>query len=376
MKKPVMSLISVLLFLLANQNTSAAENVVLITIDGLRWQELFRGLDYKLASNTEYSERSEDLIQKFWPEDPNQRAQTLMPFLHNVVFANGAVVGNRDKQSCARVSNPWYFSYPGYSEILTGIVDPKINTNDPIPNPHYSFMELLAKKPAYKGQSAVFSSWNAFPAIVNEKRSGIHVNAFSRPSSSPSVQSLNQLQQDIPSLWKTVRFDAFTHRHAMTYIKQHKPKIVYIAYGETDDFAHDGLYDQVVFAAQRTDRFIGEIWDLVNSMDHYRNNTALFITVDHGRGEEPIETWKHHASKQSIKAYMKSLAQYPEGIIGSEAVWMAAMGAGISNQGLITTGEECLTSNRIAATLMAVLGEDYREYNPSMGKPMAEFLKQ
>ena len=37
-------------------------------------------------------------------------------------------------------------------------------------------------------------------------------------------------------------------------------RIVFIGYGETDDFAHDGKYDEYVMAANRTDRFIKELW--------------------------------------------------------------------------------------------------------------------
>ena len=101
----------------------------------------------------------------------------------------------------------------------------------------------------------------------------------------------------------------------------------------------------------------------------------MFVSVDHGRGEDPIETWQHHASKRSLSGYMRSLAQYEDGIVGSEAVWMAAIGPGISGKGLIMTGSQCIGSNRIAATLLELLGEDYRQINPNMGSPITEFLQ-
>lgn len=363
------------LTLFSSQQLYAADNLIFITIDGLRWQEVFRGIDLRLATNTEYAKRGEDIIEAFWSEDSNESAKKLMPFLHNVVFEKGVFVGNRDENSCARVSNPWYFSYPGYNEILTGIVDPTINTNDPIPNKNKTFMELLSKKKDFKGQSAAFTSWDVFPAIINNQRSGIYVNVDGPENlDQPSLQLLHQIQKDTPKLWKTVRLDAFTHHYALSYLQEHKPKILYIAYGETDDFAHEGHYDQVIYSAHRTDRFIGEIWGLVNSMDNYRDNTALFITVDHGRGEQPLETWKHHASKESTQHYMKTLAHYENGIVGSEAVWMAAIGAGVSDKGKITNHSDCITSDRIASTAMAILGEDYRDYNETMGKPIEEFL--
>lgn len=43
----------------------AARNVLLVTLDGLRWQELFRGLDPRLAASAEYNPRAEALTESF-----------------------------------------------------------------------------------------------------------------------------------------------------------------------------------------------------------------------------------------------------------------------------------------------------------------------
>jgi hypothetical protein len=356
----------------------AADNLLLITLDGLRWQELYRGLDRSLASHEEYSPRSEELLNRFWHDDPRERARALMPFMHDVVFAQGVHAGNRDAASCARLSNPWNFSFPGYSEILSGVVNADINTNAKVANPEKTLLELLDARDEFRDRTAAFASWDVFPWIFNVERSGLHVNA---PGTvvTPTDEFENvllQLSADIPTPWDTVRHDAFTHHYARSWLQNQSPRVLYISYGETDDFAHDGRYDEYIFAAQRTDRFIREMWELVQSMDGYRDNTVMFIAVDHGRGEEPIETWKHHASKQSVSGYMQSLAQYEEGIVGSENVWMAAIGPGVPASGALAVADEnCLTSNRIAATVLQLLGVDYRSLNPAMGAPMQEFLQ-
>jgi hypothetical protein len=357
-------------------STQAADNVVLITFDGLRWQELFRGLDRELASHEEYSEQSERLLENFWRDDPAMRAASIFPFLHGTVFQQGTVVGNRDQGSCAAVSNPWYFSYPGYSEIHTGVVNESIDSNGKLFNPENTLHELLEKNPDFRGRSAAFASWDVFPYIFNVERSSLFVNAF-EPLAAPvgdTEELLNLLHRDIPTPWPTVRNDAFTHHFAMSYLRRERPRLLFISYGETDDFAHDAKYDEYIFAAQRTDGFIRDVWETLQSIDQYRDNTVLFITVDHGRGEQPLETWLHHASKRSLDGYMASLAQYEEGIVGSEATWMAAMGPGIPARGLQATAS-CLTSNRIASTLMQLLGEDYRDYNPAMGAPLEIFFE-
>lgn len=353
------------------------ENVVLITFDGLRWQEVFQGLDRKLAVHDEYSSQSELLLNEFWSDDVDQRAEKLFPFLHGKVFSEGSYVGDRTRNSCAAVSNPWYFSYPGYSEILSGVVNPSIDSNDKVLNPEKTFLELLEENSEYKGRTAAFASWDVFPFIFNTSRSSIHVNAFSAEEQPANEEEifLNKLYADIPPPWPTVRNDAFTHRYALSYLQRERPRVLYIAYGESDDFAHDGKYDEYILAAHRTDRFIEEVWNTLQSMPEYKDNTVLFVTTDHGRGEHPIETWQHHASKESISGYMTSLAEYEEGIVGSEAVWMASMGPGIASSGLIETDTGCIISNQIAATLLRLMEQEVETHRSAMGVAIMGFLE-
>ena len=129
-------------------------------------------------------------------------------------------------------------------------------------------------------------------------------------------------------------------------------------------------------AANRTDRFIEELWQFIQHHADYKDQTVLFITSDHGRGEEPEESWQHHSSKKAVSRNAEYLSQYKDGIVGSESVWMAAMGPGIPANGLVATGDQCLTSNRIAATSLELLGEDYKLFNPNMGEPMLQFIQR
>jgi len=356
----------------------AAENVVLVTIDGLRWQELFSGLDTRLTRNKEYTAEQELLLTRFGSDPATRSGHKIFPFLYSTMFEQGSYVGDRNRSSCAEVKNDWYFSYPGYSEILTGVVNPTIDSNAKKLNPEKSILELLDSTPRFEGKTAAFASWDVFPFIFNVDRSRLHVNAFEEEKNPQSdfERLLNTLYRDTPPPWPTVRNDSFTHHYAMSYFSRELPKVLFVSYGETDDFAHDGKYDEYILAANRTDRFIGELWKLIQATPSHRDNTVLFVAVDHGRGSEPIETWQHHASKKSVSGYMTSLSQYENGITGSEAVWMAAVGPGVASNGLIVTGADCLTNNGIAATLLELLGEDYKTLNPAMGAPLEAFLSK
>jgi hypothetical protein len=78
----------------------------------------------------------------------------------------------------------------------------------------------------------------------------------------------------------------------------------------------------------------------------------------------------HHSSQQATTRANSGLVEYADGIVGSEATWFAVMGPGVVSGRQIQTDKNCITSNRIAATLMEFLGEDYRDYNPAMGAPI------
>src|SRR5699024_9326815 len=139
------------------------------------------------------------------------------------------------------------FSYPGYNEILTGEADDeRINSNEKMNNPNITILEELNNSEAYAGKVAAFGSWDVFPYIINEQRSGVPVNAGFEKSKGDDLtkieQFLNKAQPNTPSPWGSVRLDMFTHNYALEYMKRKHPDMVYIAYGETDDFAHGGNY--------------------------------------------------------------------------------------------------------------------------------------
>jgi len=355
-------------------STTTAKNLILITIDGLRWQELFGGADESLLNNKKFVRQLDHTKDKFWHKKAENRRQLLMPFFWNTIAKQGVVIGNRKLGSTMSVANNWHFSYPGYSEIFTGIADPKINSNEKIDNPHISFIEWLNTQEAFDNKLAAFGSWDVFPAIFNVKRNNMHVNAGFMPAHgyplSSEMKLLNAMQKEIPSPWHNVRLDSFTYRFAKDYLVNQKPRVMSISFGETDDFAHDGHYDSYLHSAHQTDKFIDDLWSTVQSMPEYSNNTVLLITTDHGRGSHAND-WQHHASEDAVKEYMKNLDTFPKGIIGSEHIWFAAIGAGVKAKGQVSTQSEVM-QNQIAATALTLLGKDPQKFNTNIGSKIKE----
>lgn len=348
-----------------SQAADTAPKLVLVTLDGFRWQELFRGADTVLAGNEAYVSRKESTRTRFL--DPEKRAIALTPFLHEVVGQQGVLIGNRDAGSCAEVTNPWWFSYPGYNEILTGHADPAIDSNDKNDNPNVTFLEWLNGQPAFKGKVVAFGSWDAFPAIINETRSGVPVNAGFEPLAvqDPAMQFLDKLLAESPSPWDTERLDAFTHEYALWTLRNQHPRVTYISFGETDEFAHEGHYDMYLDAAHRADGFLRELWQTLQADPYYADHTTLIVTTDHGRGDASDESWRHHASPAAMQGPMKDYAaHFPLGIHGSNQTWIAVLGPGLQREAEQQYREgQCAHNAQVAAAALRALGQDPEQYS-------------
>src|SRR5204862_4287990 len=124
-------------------------------------------------------------------------------------------------------------------------------------------------------------------------------------------KTINALAQDsYKPFGEEEVLDVFTQYAAIHYLQTKKPRVLYISYGETDEWAHSGQYRDYLNAANMVDKWIHDIWNFVQSDPAYKNNTALFLTVDHGRGDAKKEEWTSH--NKDIK--------------DSYQIWFAAMG--------------------------------------------------
>ena len=336
------------------------ENVVLVTLDGMRWQEIFGGADTALFRQSKhYFTDQKALHQDFGQATPQERRAALLPFLWGTVARQGQLYGNRPAGSLVNVTNTMRFSYPGYNEILTGAPDDaRIRSNDPLDNPNASVLEVLNQQPAFKGKVVAFGSWEAFPYILNEKRSGLPVNAGQRlatgPGLTPGETLLNQLEVAAPSPFGEERLDAFTYGYALEYLKKQKPRVLYIGFGDTDDWAHGGEYGAYLHAAQYTDGFLRQLWEYLQRDPQYRGKTTLLITTDHGRGTTGTQ-WQTHGKD----------------VAGADQIWLAALGPDTPALGEARSGQ--LYQNQVAATLAALLGQAYAP-TPTTGQPVGAML--
>jgi hypothetical protein len=336
-------------------------NVFLITADGLRWQEVFRGAEsMPLTKQFGNFGNSNSILKEFWRETPEGRRELLLPFLWHTVAKEGQVWGNRDKHSEVRVSNGHNFSYPGYNEFLTGMADPRIDSNDKKLNPHTNVFEWLNAKATFQGRVAAAVNWDVLPWILNAPRAGFPMwSAWDMPNGTRRLvvpEALTEMADHSRTVWPNVVLDTFVGYAAKHAVRSLKPRALYVSFGETDDWAHEGNYERYLRAAREFDRFVGELWALAQSMPEYRGTTTFFITVDHGRGSAPTR-WRDHGKEIPDSAHTWF------GVIGADT---PALGERANTPAVIQA--------QVAATLAAFLGENLTHFNSNAAPPIAELI--
>ncbi len=337
-------------------------NVVLIVSDGLRWQEIFTGADEQLLNekNGGIWDKEEALKAEFWRADPTERRKVLFPFLWTTVAARGQIFGNQAQGSIARVTNGLAFSYPGYNEMLTGHPDPRINSNEFGPNPNVSVFEWLNSLPDLHGKVAAYATWETFRDIFNIPRSHLPLHVgWDLPYSGKldaRRQLMNTLYQSTTHMDAEDVYNAFMQVPLLDSFSTQQPRVLFVGYGETDNWAHAGRYDLVLHSAHQFDRFVEELWNRLQSLPQYRNQTTFIITCDHGRGSGPVE-WKEHGVEEK----------------GSENIWIAVMGPDTAPLGERRQVAE-VHEAQIAATLAAFLGKNYPQAQPAAAAPILEVL--
>jgi hypothetical protein len=356
--------LSALLVLLGLSHAIAAElktkNVVLITADGLRWQEVFRGAEDLLMTKQHGGvKETNELRREFWRSTPEERRAALLPFFWSEIARKGQLWGNFDRGSVVRVTNGKNFSFPGYNEILCGYGDPRITSNDKKPNANTNILEWLHHQPSFHGKVAAFGCWDVFPFILNRDRAKFPVQAgweiVDQPH--PKRDDLNRVLRETPRYWNNVIYDSFMFHTALDYLREHQPRVIYLAFGETDDWAHDGRYDMYLHAARGFDRSVQFLWNTLQSLPNYRDQTTLVIATDHGRGTGRAD-WKDHGER----------------LPDSALIWIAALGPDTRALGEVQRTKE-LTQGQIAATVAALLGQNFPAQNPKAAPPIRQIFE-
>ncbi|MBP5770561.1 MAG: hypothetical protein J6W75_04280 [Bacteroidaceae bacterium] len=350
-------ILSLFLFLplLAAAKGAKDTRLIVFTIDGLRWQEVFTGADPALVGEPKMVRDTAELRQAFWRTTPEERRAVLMPFVWNSIVRNGVVIGNRNKNSMMQVANKTNISYPGYSEMMTGMVDEAIRSNNPVNNPHRNVLEAANEDVRYRGKVMMYGSWKSTRFAIHNEQAGIPASVSYEPNISSKQTShlrlLDRMQAGMPHFWKSEHFDAFTFAYTLELLKTDHPKVMWVSFGDCDEWAHSNKYNLYLDAAHYTDAFIRDIYEACEADPFYRGKTVYLITCDHGRGSG--EAWTGHGSSTK----------------GSEATWFMIWGKGVNALGETAENGPFYTQ-QVAATIAQILGIDFMPDNGVRQQPI------
>ena len=186
-------------------------NVIFITLDGVRWQDIVG---------------SPDPFLDFTDRNPT------WPFIQQHIIPNGVFIGNREVGSFMNVSNIYKVSLPGYFNILSGKQTSCWN-NDCGRITVPTFMEHISSKlKLKKDEVATFASWKEILDAIEHKKGSIL---------SDGPQFVDERADDI------------TLNLASKFLRKNNPRLLYIALNDPDRFGHLGQYDHYIKALRKFD---------------------------------------------------------------------------------------------------------------------------
>jgi hypothetical protein len=308
---------------------SDAPAVVLVVLDGVRWQDVF------VPENT--------------------------PVLHRMISERGAAIGASGHGPTMSASGPAFVSLPGYSEIFTGRRAHGCADNDCGRARTRTVFDEVARVEGSPGAVGVFSSWERIERAASPGQGAFVLSAGRSVRwhedellEDPGVAATLQegAKADAFPGYGDFRPDLLTGAVALRYLEQRRPRLLYMGLGEPDEYAHRGDFPGYLASLRAADAIVGAVFETLDRMGERGKRTTVLVTTDHGRGAD----WRHHGKEM------------PE----SARVWLFAGGEGIGARGLVHSVRSHRLSD-VAPTVRALLDMP-SDAAPSAGAPIDELL--
>lgn len=260
--------------------------IVLVTIDGARWQEIFDGGDpARLPAHA-----------------PRTTAAELMPNLHAMDAALGA-----PGRGEIRATGPNFVSLPGYSELLGGRAPRACQDND---CPRTEAETLLDDASEAGMRVAAFASWERLDRALTARPGSFLVSAGRSGDGSISP-------------WPgsgDYRPDTLTAELALDHLAAARPDVLFLGLGDTDEHAHHGDYGGYLRALRQADAILGRLSATLEAMGPRGASTHVFVTADHGRALDFKDHGGFAPESGRVWLFAKGPRLQARGLLGSPAV--------------------------------------------------------
>jgi hypothetical protein len=251
--------------LLATALIASAANVLLITWDGVRREDF---LDARR-----------------------------LPLLWTRRAAAGLILGGASGPGMY-VAVDSLLSLPAYQSIFVGAMTGCAG-NECGRVPDETFPERLVRELSLPRASvAVFASWKPVADAVERAPGTLTVDAGPDDTS-------------VPPPWLGARRDGSTFARALRYLVERRPRFLYLALNDADQWAHRGDLPRYQATLERYDQWLDVLLRQLHAMGDYGERTTVIVTTDHGRGAG--ERWTEHG----------------RGDPHARSIWLFAVGPGV-----------------------------------------------
>ena len=320
--------------------------VILVVLDGTRWQEVFVGADPQLSAAAGV---------------PAPSAEALMPQLHALVADHGSALGAPGHGPAISASGPNFVSLPGYAEIFSGRRVHGCANNDCAPTREPTVMDQARAVSRRPGDVAVFSSWQKIERAASVDPGSLVLSsgryrAFHEDLLRADDVTRHWLEEgaraDAFPGYNDYRPDRFTAALALRYLEIARPRLMFLGLGEPDEYAHRDDYAGYLASLRASDATVGELFDVLRRMGTRGERTTVIVTADHGRGRD----------------YRVHGRAFPE----SGRVWLVAAGAAIEARGFAQATRPHSLAD-IAPTVRTLL-QLPADVAPAAGAPLDELF--
>ncbi len=324
--------------------------IVIVTLDGVRWHEVFEGVDPALAK------------ERGLPDSAVVSAAELMPHLHAIIDTHGSALGAPGHGAAISASGPNFVSLPGYAELLSGRRSTDCHDNQCAGSGASTIVdEFSAGASLDHPDATVITSWadiarvasrDTRSAVISTGRHGGATRAwFSRDAEEAQLLQRAETANPAPGNGD-FRPDALTAELALHHLKAHPTRFTFVGLGEPDEFGHQGNYAGYLSALREADARLAQIDAELQRLAARGTRTALFITADHGRAD----SFNEHGSK------------FPE----SARVWLVASGSALRSDGYLAAPSARRLAD-VAPTVREIAGLP-RDLHVAAGTPLLELL--
>lgn len=252
--------------------------VVLVVLDGVRWQDVFLGVDPELARTT------------MLPSKEAVPIEELIPTLHRLTTDDGVAFGAPEVGEAMFASGPNFVSQPGYIELFSERLPTGCRSNRCAATTEPTLVDAIAN--ATNGSVAVIASWEVIAKTATASPKDIVMSAGQARGENQSqlrvnAQATRALDMGrIAAAWPghgEYRPDRYTAELALAYLEAKRPRFLFLGLGDTDEYAHMGDYRGYLRALHAADATIGQLLQTLDRMGDDGRHTTVLITTDHGR---------------------------------------------------------------------------------------------